>query len=268
MVQKTHHFPPLERLFVDWIEFDRRYKALGRPLVMAHRGSSALLPENSPAAFRRAVQDGADIIETDLHFTKDGHIVLIHDPTLDRTFEASGAISQHTLAELKQFRFKQPPERDHISEQILTLSELIDLTEGQMPLALELKDPKFAQPAYAQKLVDVLVRYEMIQHSAVLAFNQQWVQTVTALHPDLDGGWITYRNVIPIQPVPLLGPVWPLIFLNPFYLPWAKLLGKVVCPLDPTPEPRLGLYLRFGIRILITNDPGLTIREMERRLGR
>ncbi|MEX2680201.1 MAG: glycerophosphodiester phosphodiesterase [Candidatus Sigynarchaeota archaeon] len=73
-----------------------------RPLVMAHRGNSADVPENTRAAFEDAARlDGVDVIETDVHLTKDGNLVFFHDPVLDRTTNGRGKVKDKTLAELK-----------------------------------------------------------------------------------------------------------------------------------------------------------------------
>jgi glycerophosphoryl diester phosphodiesterase len=74
-----------------------------RPLAFAHRGGSLLWPENTMLAFRNAVEMGYRYLETDLHATRDGALVLIHDDTLERTTDGSGPVWEHTLTELKRF---------------------------------------------------------------------------------------------------------------------------------------------------------------------
>ena len=69
---------------------------------MAHRGASAHAPENTLEAFRLAVESGAGGLELDVHLTRDGHVVVIHDPTLDRTTNRTGAVSEMTLDELRE----------------------------------------------------------------------------------------------------------------------------------------------------------------------
>jgi len=71
-----------------------------RPLIVAHRGASAFAPENTLAAFRRAMEDGADGIEFDVRLAKDGVAVVFHDPTLNRTARRDGRISNYTSVEL------------------------------------------------------------------------------------------------------------------------------------------------------------------------
>jgi len=73
------------------------------PLAFAHRGGSLLWPENTMVAFRGAVEMGYRYLETDLHATRDGALVLIHDDTLERTTNGSGLVWEHTLAQLQRF---------------------------------------------------------------------------------------------------------------------------------------------------------------------
>src|ERR671911_2347933 len=72
------------------------------PVNLAHRGASTLAPENTIEAFRLAVEAGAGGLELDVHMTRDGHIVVIHDATVDRTTSGTGAVSEMTLDELRR----------------------------------------------------------------------------------------------------------------------------------------------------------------------
>ncbi len=245
---------------MNWQNLVQQRLKLGRPFVMAHRGNSAMLPENSPSAFYQAIADGADVIETDIHFTKDEEIVVIHDATVDRTLAGHGAVTAMTLAELKRLKIRQPAERQAIDERILSLPEYIAFTGGKIPTALELKDPRFAEARFAKKLVDILSRYQVLEIYGVISFELPKVQAVQAIYPPIATGWITMYHPFPNKPVNFIGPLWPILLLNPFYVTWAHRLGKIVCPLDPHPEKRLSLYLRLGVDMLITNNPGLTLR--------
>jgi glycerophosphoryl diester phosphodiesterase len=86
----------------------------GAPLLIAHRGGSGLAPENTLEAFRNGVDVwGADMVELDVHASLDGHCVVIHDPTVNRTTDGSGAVARMTLAELREldagYRFTVEP---------------------------------------------------------------------------------------------------------------------------------------------------------------
>lgn len=73
-----------------------------RPLVIAHRGASIEAPENTIAAFERAVELGADALELDVHLSADGQVVVLHDPTLDRTTNARGPVAARTVSDLRE----------------------------------------------------------------------------------------------------------------------------------------------------------------------
>jgi len=79
----------------------RPYLISDHPLFFAHRGGSALAPENTLVAFERGLSYGADALETDVHTTRDGEIVVIHDATVDRTTNGSGPVAAYTLDELQ-----------------------------------------------------------------------------------------------------------------------------------------------------------------------
>lgn len=253
---------------MDWQRFHELKADLNRPFVMAHRGSSAHLPENTLSAFLKAVDDGTDVIETDLRFTKDDEIVLIHDETLDRTIEGTGFVRDYTLAEIQQLPVRPIPTSPGKFESAPSLRDLIEATNAEVPLALELKDPLFQQPEYGERLIQILREYNILGQCAVIGFDMPYLQAVKQLHPPLAAGWITMTNPSPNQPVEFVGPAWPLVFLNPFYFWQAHRLGKIVAPLDPVPESRLGWYLRLGADVILTDDPAKTLKEITRRLGK
>lgn len=108
------------------------------PLVIAHRGASAYEPENTLRAFDLAIQQGAQMIELDLHATRDNQIVVIHDFTLDHTTNLKGRVDQLTLAEIKRADAGK-------GERVPALEETLDLTRGKVRLYLEIKDPRAAE---------------------------------------------------------------------------------------------------------------------------
>jgi glycerophosphoryl diester phosphodiesterase len=96
-----------------------------KPWTIAHRGASGNAPENTLAAFERAVQLGALFIETDIHLTRDAKFVAIHDATVDRTTNGHGAVHEFTLAELREFDAGLWFDRQFSGQQIPTLDEIL-----------------------------------------------------------------------------------------------------------------------------------------------
>jgi glycerophosphoryl diester phosphodiesterase len=117
-----------------------------KPRIFAHRGASGTAPENTLAAFEKALEAGADYLEMDVHATSDGHIVVMHDPALDRTTNGLGPISALTLKELKKldagYRFT-PDEGETFPYRgqritVPTLRELVERFPG-VPFNIEVK---------------------------------------------------------------------------------------------------------------------------------
>lgn len=108
-------------------------------VVTSHRGAGSLEPENTLRAIRRAIALGIDQIEIDVQLTKDGHLILMHDPTVERTTNGSGKIADLTLIEIRQFDAGN-------GERVPTLDEALALLDGKVILQIELKGPGTAQP--------------------------------------------------------------------------------------------------------------------------
>jgi len=105
---------------------------MAKQLVVAHRGASAIAPENTLLAYKLAYELGADMIETDVQETKDGTLVCIHDYTVDRTTNGRGTIAELTYREIRDLDAGN-------SEKIPTLDEVLDYVQGKMKINIELK---------------------------------------------------------------------------------------------------------------------------------
>ena len=247
---------------MDWSEFQRTRALRPYPLLIAHRGANRVAPENSLSAFAIARQQGADVLETDLHVTCDGEIVVFHDHTLDRMTDGQGPIFAKSLAELKQRRLRGPDGKVG-DERIPTLVELLAATQGEIPLLLELKDWRFVNREVAERLVDTLAAYDVLAKCAIISFNQALVRSIRQVSDVIPVGMITLLNPIPQGEGQLLGPFWPLLWVNPFYVAWAHRDGRIVAPLDTTPEKRMARYLRMGVDAVLADDPAAALAAMK-----
>jgi glycerophosphoryl diester phosphodiesterase len=136
-----------------------------RPKVFAHRGSSHAFAEHTRAAYLKALADGADGVECDVHLTRDQHVVLLHDANLDRTSDGTGPVADRTLHELRSLDFSSwkgvriPEEYGGIADQFLTLGELLDILRNAgrpVELAIELKHPSPFQLRLEDRVLEVL----------------------------------------------------------------------------------------------------------------
>ena len=119
--------------------------------VIGHRGAAALAPENTLISFERAVADGADAIEFDVHVSADGHAIVIHDPTLERTTDGRGAVSELTLERIRAVDAGARFTRDGIAHpyrgrgvRVPTLSEVLDRFPA-LPMLIEIKTARARQ---------------------------------------------------------------------------------------------------------------------------
>lgn len=99
-----------------------------RPLVIGHRGASALCPENTLAAFARALADGADGLECDVHLSADGEVVVMHDESIDRTADPASPLLTGTLAELTRARLDEVLLADQ--QRVPSLTQLLELLDA------------------------------------------------------------------------------------------------------------------------------------------
>lgn len=108
-----------------------------RPLRIGHRGAAGHAPENTLASVRKAIEFGVDLVEVDVRRSRDGHLVLMHDETVDRTTNGKGKVATRSLADLQALDAGK-------GERIPTLEELLELAEGRVGLMLEIKEAGIA----------------------------------------------------------------------------------------------------------------------------
>ena len=143
--------------------------------VGGHRGSSGVAPENTLAAFEQSVRDGAEYVETDIRRTSDGHLVLLHDPDLDRTTTGSGPIASRPLAEVQALDAGSLFGPSFAGERVLTFGAFLEWVEGRAPFgaALEVKargaGAEVAGMAWASPSRDNLAIYSFLEDEIVAA---------------------------------------------------------------------------------------------------
>jgi glycerophosphoryl diester phosphodiesterase len=158
----------------------------GRPLNIAHRGASAYAPENTLAAFRLALEMGADGFELDVMLSADGHLVVIHDDTADRTTDGSGPVQEKTLAELKALDAGARFDARFAGERIPTLREIFDLVAGDRAFVnVEIKTDSLKGDGLEEKLVALIRRYGLGECLLISSFNPFALWRMRRLAPDL-----------------------------------------------------------------------------------
>ena len=163
--------------------------------IFAHRGASAYAPENTVEAFALAMEQGADGIELDVQMTKDGQVVVIHDETIDRVSDGTGAVRDYTLEELKKFHFSNHME-NYENAVIPTLKEVLDLIKSSnMLLNIELKTGIYWYPNLEEKTMELVKEAGMEDRVIYSSFNHYSIKKILEMNPHAECAFL-YSDVI------------------------------------------------------------------------
>ena len=159
-----------------------------RPLVIAHRGASSDAPENTIAAFELALEQGADALEMDIHLSKDGHPVVIHDFTLERTTDGVGPVSERTVRELKRLDGGGWHGRSFRGQRLQTLQEVLERFRDRTRFWIELKGGSDLYPGIEERVVSMLEVYEVVDRALVQSFDHAALARIRALNREVRVG--------------------------------------------------------------------------------
>jgi glycerophosphoryl diester phosphodiesterase len=219
-------------------------------LIVAHRGASGGAPENTLEAFRLAVEAGADAIELDVHLTADGQLAVIHDETLDRTTDRTGAVAQLTMDDVREADAAagfagaggEYPYRGR-GLTVPSLPEVLDWLPDEVGLVVEIK-ARAAPDAVVEALRGRPLRDE--ERVSVISFDERAIERVRELDPGIRTGYL----LVPGQSIePAL--VWATEHGHLGVHPWDPDLG-----LDPAPILALAKAYGREVGCYVVNDPG------------
>jgi glycerophosphoryl diester phosphodiesterase len=158
-----------------------------RPLSIAHRGHSIEVPENTIEAYRRAIELGAEMIEADVHLTRDGHLIMLHDDTLDRTTTGRGAARDAALPEVQLLDAGSWMGPEFRGLRVPTTQAFLDLAEeAGIPVCLEVKggDAREAD-AIATALVHEVLRRDAVGWAFLSSYHHGALALAKQIAPDL-----------------------------------------------------------------------------------
>lgn len=148
--------------------------------LIAHKGASSIAPENTLAAFSKAIDLGIQCIEVDIRLSKDDSIMVIHDETLDRTTNSSGKVNEFTYKYLKKlsasYKSKFGTEFNH--EKIPTLFEVLQLASGKINVCIDLKNiPE-------NKVIELIYKMDMTQEVFLMSYNVDKLKRIRTNFPE------------------------------------------------------------------------------------
>jgi len=237
---------------------------LDRPLNFAHRGASYEAPANTLAAFLLAVELGADGIELDVHLSKDGHVVVIHDFDVSATTDGQGLVCDKTLAELKELDAGSWFDPVFAGQRIPTLQEVIDAVGRRLLLNIELKVRGWSDGGLAAKVVQIVEESGLVDRVILSSFNPRVVWRAKLRNPKIATG-LLYAQDKPL----FLRKAWSRRLLRPtalhphyamvdsHYVWWANKQGYRVNVWTADEPGDMRRLMREGVDIIITNRPDL-----------
>ncbi|QKV93873.1 glycerophosphodiester phosphodiesterase [Streptomyces sp. NA02950] len=258
--------------------------------VIAHRGSSEDAPEHTLAAYRRAVEDGADALECDVRLTADGHLVCVHDRRVNRTSNGRGAVSALELSDLAALDFgswkgqatdKEAPDRDHTdSTSVLTLDRLLALVRDAgrpVELAIETKHPTRWAGQVEERLLALLRRYgldapppEGPSPVRVMSFSARSLHRVRAAAPTLPTVFLMqfmlprHRDGQLPPGVRIAGPSIRIVRNHPGFVARLQRAGHRVHVWTVDQPEDVDLCVRLGVDAVITNRPKQVLSQLGR----
>lgn len=146
--------------------------------IIAHRGGRKWAPENTMAAFRKAVEFGCDGIELDIHKCKTGELVVIHDADVARTTDGAGAVPDLTYDELQKFSAGSRFNKSFAGERIPLLADVLKLVDGKLMLNIEIKNWPKAYPGIDDDLIAMLSTYKYPDKIIISSFDHEMLDSI------------------------------------------------------------------------------------------
>ncbi len=164
---------------------------LPKPAIIAHRGASAYAPENTLAAFKLALQQGADAIELDAKLSADGNIAVIHDQTIDRTTPAKGRVKDHIMAELHKMDAGSHFDIAFQGEPIPSLEEVFKAIGQLTYINVELTNYSSPFDELPSRVADLVKQTKLTQRVIFSSFNSIALMRIHKLLPEAPLGFLT-----------------------------------------------------------------------------
>lgn len=241
-----------------------RPKSILKPLIIAHRGASTYAPENTIAAFQVAFELGADGIELDVTLTRDGVPVVIHDDTVDRTTDGSGAVAQMTLTEIRSLDAGSWYNAQFRGERIPTLADVLQAFGRRGVINIELKGSELKGDGLEAAVIQAVESAGLQQSVILSSFNPIRLWRAARISPQIERG-LLYTDTLPIylrrawlRPIvrpTALHPFYQMV--TPGYVRWAQVMGYAVNTWtvdDPIEMKRL---IGLEVNAIITKKPDL-----------
>ncbi|PHD47380.1 glycerophosphodiester phosphodiesterase [Bacillus toyonensis] len=237
---------------------------------IAHRGASAYAPEHTIAAYKLGQQLKGDYIEIDLQMTKDGHLLAMHDETVNRTTNGKGLVKEHTLEEMKQlnvgsfFNEKYPnfAKKEFENAKVPTLKEIIEMFGHNANYYIETKSPD-EYPGMEEKLLEIIKYYQISDKVIIQSFSEESLQKIHSLHANIPlVQLLSYQKSVQLNELEIekyktycIGLGMNYKYIDSAYVKKIKKHGLEVHPFTVDNEKDMKKLLSWGVDGMFTNYP-------------
>ncbi|PEM42034.1 glycerophosphodiester phosphodiesterase [Bacillus toyonensis] len=237
---------------------------------IAHRGASAYAPEHTIAAYKLCQQLKGDYIEIDLQMTKDGHLLAMHDETVNRTTNGKGLVKEHTLEEMKQlnvgsfFNEKYPnfAKQEFENAKVPTLKEIREMFGHNANYYIETKSPD-EYPGMEEKLLEIIKYYQISDKVIIQSFSEESLQKIHSLHANIPlVQLLSYQKSVQLNELEIekyktycIGLGMNYKYIDLAYVKKIKKHGLEVHPFTVDNEKDMKKLLSWGVDGMFTNYP-------------
>ena len=239
------------------------------PAIIAHRGASQNAPENTLAAFEKAVEFNADGIELDVMLTRDHEVIVIHDGSLDRTTNGHGRVTDMALADIQQLDAGSYFGPEFAGQPIPTLNQVLDLFAGTIPINIELKNFSAPWDDLPVRVAELVRKHRCGDQILFSSFNPLAVIRARQQLPEVPAGFLVAKGMMESPLIRILRRLISHQAVHPHYLDVtpeqvqrAHAKSRRVNTYTVNEKETMTALFDMGIDSIITDDPvlGLDVR--------
>lgn len=234
------------------------------PIIFAHRGASKLAPQNTLASFRKALELGADGVELDVRLTKDGNLVVIHDPVVDYVSDGKGYVADYTLKEIKKLDFGYRFSQEFSGEQIPTLEEALDVLKELKFINIEIKNDPLPYRDIEKITLETIYNMGVEDRIIISSFDHELLFRVRKFDKNIITGVLysfrpMYSSLLAIDvKANNLHPFWAVV--SEETVREAHRIGLKVFPWTVDDKNIMKQLIEWGVDGIITNDVELAVK--------
>lgn len=241
----------------------------GKVLVLGHRGAMGYAPENTMASFELGWELGSDMLELDVHLSRDNELIVMHDGDVSRTTDGEGRVRDMTLDEIKKLDAGVNHDARFKGQLVPALQEVLSWAKGRIPLVIEIKGDPHPAPGLEEVLVANIEQYQMSDEVMIISFHHPVVKKVKEINAGLATGVLyTGRLADPVGAAKAANAD----SLRPHWAYWTRseveevhAAGLIAHAWNADTEERMEYLVGLGVDSIGSNCPDLLRKYLDQR---